>query len=136
MLARGVTLLRSEHVTCSRVAPLLCKARAVAEMATELGLAQESLRFIDPPPTPTPTPTPTQVRSSVSKQLLQEAAALTDSLSGTLCMNAPTPDPGGNTVLARTSALGVGVHSVVQTLPLPLPLTRRRPEHGATQDGA
>ena len=42
VLARGVTLLRSEHVTCSRVAPLLCKARAVAEMATELGLAQES----------------------------------------------------------------------------------------------
>ena len=59
VLARGVTLLRSEHVTCSRVAPLLCKARAVAEMAAELELAQESLLFIDPPPTPTPTPTPT-----------------------------------------------------------------------------
>ena len=34
VLARGVTLLRSEHVTCSRVAPLLCKAPA-ADLAAK-----------------------------------------------------------------------------------------------------
>ena len=46
VLARGVMPLRSEHVSAARVAPLLCKARAVAELAAELGLAQERLLLL------------------------------------------------------------------------------------------
>ena len=46
VLARGVMPLRSEHVSAARVAPLLCKARAVAELAAELGLAEERLLLL------------------------------------------------------------------------------------------
>ena len=42
VLARGVMPLRPEHVSAARVAPLLCKPGAVAELAAELGLAEES----------------------------------------------------------------------------------------------
>ena len=43
--------LAVEHVTASRIAPFLAKPAAVAELAAELGLGEESLLFIDDNPT-------------------------------------------------------------------------------------
>ena len=49
-LRRGTTLLRAEHVSASRIAPMLRKAQAVAQLATELSLGAESLMLIDDNP--------------------------------------------------------------------------------------